>query len=85
MTKDEVVRQHYRLSRHEIEQTQGNSEGQREPGVLQSMMKERVRQDQETEKQQQSSNFQNDILALSQGESHMAGGLKAVPLTDVNE
>ena len=36
-TEDEMVRQHHHLNGHEVEQALGDSGGQEEPGVLQSM------------------------------------------------
>ena len=52
--------------------------------MLHSMTKERVRQDLETEKQQQSSNFGMIFLSYHK-ESHIAGSPKDSALTDVNE
>ena len=43
MTEDEMVGWHHRFNGHELEQTQGDSEGQ--PVVLQSMRSQRVRHD----------------------------------------
>ena len=37
MTEDEMVRQHHQLNGDEFEQTSGDGEGQRRPGMLQSM------------------------------------------------
>ena len=42
MTEDEMVGWHHKLDEHEFEQTLGDSEGQRKPGVLQSMRLKRV-------------------------------------------
>ena len=53
MTEDEMVGWHHRLNEHESEQTPGKSEG-REPGILQSMGSQRVRQDLVTKQQQNS-------------------------------
>ena len=39
---DEMVGWHHRFDGHEFEQTQGDSEGQGSPGVLQSMGLQRV-------------------------------------------
>ena len=50
MTEDEMVRWHHQLNGHECEQTSENKE--EEPGVLQSMMWQRVGHDSVTEQQQ---------------------------------
>ena len=42
MTEDEMVGWHHRLSEHESEQTQGDSEGLEKPDVLQSTGSQRV-------------------------------------------
>ena len=42
MTEDEMVGWHHQLNGHGSEQTQGDSEGQGSPGVLQSMGLQRV-------------------------------------------
>ena len=44
-TEDEVVREHHWLNGPELEQTPGDSGGQRDPGMLQSMGSQRVRHD----------------------------------------
>ena len=41
-TEDEMVGWHHRLSEHESEQTQGDSEGLEKPDVLQSTGSQRV-------------------------------------------
>ena len=43
VTEGEMVGWHYQLNGHELEQTPGDSEGKRSPGVLQSMELQRVR------------------------------------------
>ena len=47
-----MVREHHRLNGHEVEQTLGDSEGQEEPGMLQSTRSQRVRRNLVTKKQQ---------------------------------
>ena len=41
-TEDEMIGWYHQLNGHEFEQTLGDSEGQRKPGVLQSMRLKRV-------------------------------------------
>ena len=53
VTEDEMVGWHHRFNGLELEQTQGDSEGQ--PFVLQSMGSQRVRHDRETEQDKASS------------------------------
>ena len=43
MTEDEVVRWHHQLNGPEFEQAPGVGEGQGKPGILQSMVSQRVR------------------------------------------
>ena len=50
--EDEMVREHHRLNGHEVAQTLGDSEGQEEPGMLQSTRSQRVRRNLVTKKQQ---------------------------------
>ena len=47
-----MVREHHRLNGHEVAQTLGDSEGQEEPGMLQSTRSQRVRRNLVTKKQQ---------------------------------
>ena len=47
-----MVREHHRLNGHEVEQILGDSEGQEEPGMLQSTGSQRVRHNLVTKKQQ---------------------------------
>ena len=51
MTEDEVVGWHHRLNGQEFEQTLGDRERQ-DPGVLRSLVSQRVGQDLATEQQQ---------------------------------
>ena len=45
MTEDEMVGWHHRLNGHEFEQSPGDGEGLGKPGVLQSMVLQRVEHD----------------------------------------
>ena len=47
--EDEMDREHHQLNGHESEQTSGDSEGQFKPGMLQSMVSQRVSRDLVTE------------------------------------
>ena len=53
VTEDEMARWHHRLSGQKFEQSLTESEGQGEPGTLQSMGSQRVGHSLATEQQQQ--------------------------------
>ena len=48
-TEDEMAGWHHRLDAHEFEQTLGDSDGQKKPGVMHFMGSQRVRHDWMTE------------------------------------
>ena len=52
MTEDEMVGWHRRLNGYEFEQTRGDSEVSGKPGMLQSLVSQRVRHDLVTKQQQ---------------------------------
>ena len=52
VTEDEMVGWHHQLSGYEFEQALGDKKRKEKPGVLQSMMSQRVRHDIEIAKQQ---------------------------------